>query len=439
MLNYRKVKCISEHETHLVDQDLSLQARELTNSVMLSFIPPLQHRSVSVFLGSEQFDAVTHSLKDLPFNLMMECLKEFIHENRGQIVLATNLDCREEVGRPQQRVVKVGNEFRHILYEGFMFIYFETERVVIQVDKNMPDEMIVRVMTNKSAGLLWDRWESYTQQHNYLRGQAFFADGEIIERNREYTWDDVFIPPATKLLLKTYIERFITNRQLLKELGVKGRRGIILAGPPGSGKTLIGKVLADTLTVSFLWVTPRQIQGGWSFKEIMTLARQVAPVVLFFEDLDLFAEERDRANWIGLGELMNQLDGAIENEDIITIATTNRLEVIETALRNRPGRFDRIIEIGSLDAECRRQMLQKLLRHVRIQPDDLGHLVDMTQEYTGAQLEELVNTLFIMAVNSEDEKRTKSPQDIVIDRSLITHALMEVNFEVKKQMGFQAA
>ena len=90
-----------------------------------------------------------------------------------------------------------------------------------------------------------------------------------------------------------------------------------------------------------------------SFDDFLSLARFVAPTVVFLEDLDLFAQDRQSKDWPGLGELMGQLDGAIDNEDIVTIATTNRLEVIEKALRNRPGRFDRVLRFDTMDEPIR--------------------------------------------------------------------------------------
>jgi ATP-dependent 26S proteasome regulatory subunit len=220
------------------------------------------------------------------------------------------------------------------------------------------------------------------------------------------------------------------------------RRGLILAGPPGTGKTLLGKVLADTLNVSFLWVSPRHVRNATSFQEIMSLARFVAPVVVFLEDLDLFAEEREGNKWMGLGELMNQLDGAVDNEDIVTIATTNRLDVIEKALRNRPGRFDRIVEIGALDERCRRELFAKLLSRSSISDGEMAHLISATTDYTGAQIQELANTIYILAVDDEKAAVSGGGSEggcITVDRQLIDRAVNEFRVERKARLGFHAA
>jgi cell division protease FtsH len=321
--------------------------------------------------------------------------------------------------------------------EGLMFLSFPDQRVVIEVHESPSREKTVHIMTGHDAGLFLDQWFAFSQLNNYLKGQAFFADGKIIERKKVYRWEDIVLPEATKRAIQIHVNQFLHNREALKKLGVKGRRGVILAGPPGTGKTLIGKILADTLEVSFIWVIPRHIEDIRSFGDILSLARHISPTVIFLEDLDLFAEERERGGLLGLGELMNQLDGAMDNEDIVTIATTNRLEVIEKALRNRPGRFDRVITIDTMDPPCRRRMLDKLLAKVDVAPETLHRLVHATDGYTGAQVEELVNTLFIHAVDTHSGGVDPATEGMLnLDRQ-VDSALQEMSQDGKNRMGFQ--
>ena len=149
---------------------------------------------------------------------------------------------------------------------------------------------------------------------------------------------------------------------------------------------------------------------------------------------------------------MNQLDGVVDNEDIVTIATTNRLEVIENALRNRPGRFDRVIEMDAMDSRCRKALLAKLLDGAAVSDHDMTHLIESTQDYTGAHLEELVNTLYIMAVQSEalrvrgpvslPEDGDPGPPDeprICLNRQAIDKALEDVQIQRHGRLGFHVA
>ena len=318
--------------------------------------------------------------------------------------------------------------------------YFGDESVVISasVEHAINDNlMIIEICSNGNAGDFAQRWKKYIYKDNYLRGQAFFADSEVIERERTYSWDDVCISQDIKLAIHTHVEVFLTKQKRLKALGLKGRRGLILAGKPGTGKTLIGKVLADTLPTSFIWVLPAHIQTPNSFKDIVSVARLVAPVVLFWEDIDLFAEDRNTHRWLGLGELMNQLDGAVDNEGIVTIATTNQLDVIENALRNRPGRFDRVVHIDDMDVESRTRLLRKLLSKAKIATKDFEYILDQTDGYTGAQVEEFVNTLYILAISDEDVSDDIANQTIIIDRNIIERAFKETAYMPREVLGFQ--
>jgi len=427
----------------LVDRELSPEAGQARIAVAMSLIDMVGRRAVAVFLGRDDYQKVEDVHRPLKSRLMLECLPGFVHERDGEIAYAVLLGEHGEVVNPIQTTVTVRGQTRVLLRAGHLFIHFPDERVVVSAEP-IPvfdgERFAICVRSNVDSVQFWKQWEQYVRQHNYLRGQAFFADGEIIERTRTYGWDDILLPEKTKDLIRTHVDGFLRNRPRLKALGVKARRGLILSGPPGTGKTLLGKVLADTLDASFMWVSPRHVKNASSFEEIMTVARLVSPVVLFLEDLDLFAEERDGNGWAGLGELMNQLDGAVDNEDIVTIATTNRLDVIEKALRSRPGRFDRVIEFGVMDELCRRKMLEKLLTKAVVCPADMDCLVAATADYTGAQIEELANTLFILTLDRADQQAGGNGHEKVpIDRRLIETALQEVQVERKMRLGFYAA
>lgn len=436
-------------QVSLKGENLTPAAEEARRILSLALIASPGRRPVAVFLGHEDYQKVETIVDELEGALMLECLPAFVHQQGGQIVMAFRFGNAGEVLNAIWRAVTVNGATRRYVAEGYLFIHSPHEKMVVSAEL-IPvqgrKKFRITLRGSGDSASFWRNWQDYTRRNNYLRGQAFFADGEIIERRRIYGWDDILLPEETKRIIRTHVDGFLRNRMWLKAVGVKARRGLIFSGPPGTGKTLTGKVLADTLDASFVWVCPRHVQFAVCFQEIMSVARLVSPAVVFLEDLDLFAEEREHNSGSGLGELMNQLDGAIDNEDIITIATTNRLDVIEKALRNRPGRFDRVIEFSAMDEYCRRRMLEKLLAHATLAPADMAHLVAVTSDYTGAQLEELTNTLYILGADSDDtpvaqveDGREASPRNISVDRRLIDTALQEVNVETRSRLGFHAA
>ena len=450
----------------LIDKDLTAEAERARRALVHSLIEPVGRRACAAFLETDDYAKVAETVGAVMGCLLLECLPRLVRELGGQIAFAGIFSDRSDAFlNPIQHTVQVAGETRPIVDVGYLFVHLPDEKVVVSSrceDTNAGLVYQLAVRSSRDSAAFFRRWRKFARENNYLRGQAFFADGEILQRRRAYSWDDIMLPPGVRRAIETHVEGFLRNRARLRALGVKPRRGLILEGPPGTGKTLLGKVLADTLEASFLWVSPRHVDHSPpAFAHILEVARFVAPTVLFLEDLDLFAEDRDVRSTMALGELMNQLDGAVDNEDVITIATTNRLEVVEKALRNRPGRFDRVLRLDALDEACRWRLLERLLSRAVISKDNLEHLVSATKDYTGAQLEELTNTLYILAVEryvdglrSGDgngdgpaaeagariaaEEAADAVAPMPIGRSLIAAALDEFRVELKARVGFSA-
>jgi hypothetical protein len=428
----------------LVDQVLSAQAAAAASNVRRSLINVASARTMAVFLERDDAVKILESFSRLEAYMMLECLSALVRQGQGEITLAARLGNDGEVYEAAQSTVNVAGQVRPLLRDGHLFIHFPNERLVVSAEPvggRGDDSMWIGVRSSIDSAGFFKRWQEFTRQHNYLRGRSFFADGEIIERDNPCTWDSILLSQAAKRMIQTHVQGFLKNRPRLRDLGVKCRRGLILSGPPGTGKTLLGKVLSSILGTSFMWVLPRHIVNQKSFHEMLSIARNVAPTVLFLEDLDLFAEEREGNKSLGLGELMNQLDGAQDNEDIVTIATTNRLDVIEKALRNRPGRFDRVVEIGPMDELCRRDMLTRLLSRASLEANDMAHLVAATEGYTGAQIAEVANTVYILALdgNNGDENNADADVPVLVGRNLIDAAVDEVRIERTGRLGFHVA
>jgi len=428
----------------LVDSDLTPEAQAARTAADLALIEPPGLRAVAVFLGRSDYEKVAEFHGDTMARLLMASLRVLVRQLGGRAVMArlfANGLRRDDPVNAIQTTVEVNGRAYAVLVSGHLFVHLPEEKIVVSVEPCDGGISRITVRSNRDSAAFFRKWKVFTQDHNYLRGQAFFADGEVITRQRRYSWDDILLPWEVRRAVETHVQGFLRNRRRLRGLGVKGRRGLILAGPPGTGKTLLGKVLADTLDCSFLWVSPRHIESPKSFQEILKVARFVSPTVLFLEDLDIYAVDRDAHGWLGLGELLNQMDGAVDNEDLVTIATTNRLEVIEKALRNRPGRFDRVLRLEEMDEACRRRMLERLLAKAAVLPEDLDRLVSETAGYTGAQVEELSNTIIIFAVDRPDATSGNGdgdPDAVRIDRSLIAAALEEIQVELKGRVGFHA-
>jgi hypothetical protein len=156
------------------------------------------------------------------------------------------------------------------------------------------------------------------------------------------------------------------RREAFRRNGVPFKRGIILHGAPGTGKTLVGKVLAGLKLATFIYVTAADMSGLESVRSIFDLARRLSPTILFFEDIDLFADDRSSyCSKAMLGEILAQLDGFESNDGLVFIATTNDLAAIDPAIRERPSRFDALIHLDLPSREARRNILLQNLPHNR--------------------------------------------------------------------------
>jgi transitional endoplasmic reticulum ATPase len=135
-----------------------------------------------------------------------------------------------------------------------------------------------------------------------------------------------------------------------------------------------------------------------------------------------------------LGELMNQLDGLVENHYVVVIATTNKVDALEKALRNRPGRFDRVIDIPPPDNAARLKMLELYANKHKMEDVNLAEIAEKTEKYTGAHIKELVNTAIITAI---DENSFDTEGMVILKQEYFTKNIAKVrNKKIQPAIGF---
>ena len=266
----------------------------------------------------------------------------------------------------------------------------------------------------------------FIHQNNIFRGQRITPSGGFMNV-AHYTWDDLILPEGSKETIRRNIVDIIEKQKLYEINGIAIKRGIMFYGPPGCGKTLTGKVLASQMKgVTFIWVTPTYVSSATSITQIYSLARELSPTIVFIEDVDLIAQDRsiDNNNPV-LCELLNQLDGIEENRGVITIITTNFPEVIEGALKDRPGRFDRRIEFGLPDAQTRQEMLLEMLSGRMLDPDgvNIEAVAAMCDGLTPSHLKEVINTAVMNAIDAESLTVTNLA---IIEQDHLTDAVTEI-------------
>jgi ATP-dependent 26S proteasome regulatory subunit len=206
---------------------------------------------------------------------------------------------------------------------------------------------------------------------------------------------------------------FDRHRAALKRLGQSTRKGVLLYGAPGTGKTHVIRYISSTLTDhTTVLITAEQVRN---LSRYMTLARTLQPSIVVLEDVDLIGRSREGMNSpnteVLLNRLLNEMDGLRADADILFILTTNRPEDIEDALASRPGRVDEAIEVPLPDDRCRQRLIALYGRSLAFADGAVAEAVSRSQGASAAFMKEMVRRLAQNSV-ARDSGREVSREDV---------------------------
>jgi len=395
------IECDESKDLIEIVTEVDLEGVEFAEEIKIDFIRGVDYRIMCRFLGATTVnDIKNHPYESVPLIslLLMESLTRFMESDDYRCVGELNFNREGDPIPPDKNVWTIKGKERPYTVVGFK--YFEKEKgkrknnVVFWVYYNPANEStnITCFTTNsKRSENIVRRLEIYTKEHNCLRGaklknvnvyQCSFSE---IENNPKYDWDNYYYPQDIKDLFELEIFGFLNDVEAYNKEGIN-KRGVMLYGRAGVGKTTLGHIIctyAPDYTV--VWITPEMInennRGMSSMKVLYRLADFVSPCVFMLEDLDLYGEDRDSGHGdMRLGALMNILDGVNSVNNSITVGTTNRIESIEKALKNRPGRFDRVVEIPPLDKDLRHTMFTQRLKGWKTTKETIDYIINETND-----------------------------------------------------------
>jgi len=265
---------------------------------------------------------------------------------------------------------------------------------------------------------------------------------EVFVEIPDVTWNDVGGLDIIKQELLEAVEWPMIYRKLIRKSKIKTPKGIFLYGPPGTGKTLLAKAVANESQANFISIKGPELLSKWvgesekGIREIFRKARQAAPCIIFFDEIDSIAPIRggelgdSHVTERVISQMLTELDGLEELRGVVVMAATNRPDIVDTALL-RPGRFDRLLYIPLPDRGSRLHILQIHTIYMQLAGDvNLLNLADITEGYTGADIALFVSAAALIAL---EEHISKYPNPEEADKNANDMKLFMKHFEESMQ------
>ncbi|MFH1308181.1 MAG: CDC48 family AAA ATPase [archaeon] len=296
----------------------------------------------------------------------------------------------------------------------------------LEEDEEIPQEMLEKLRITK---------KDFDDALKVVRPSAM---REVLVETPNIGWDDVGGLDKVKQELKEAVEWPLKHPDSFIKMGIRPPRGVLLYGPPGTGKTLLAKAVAKEAEANFIQVKGPSLLSMWvgkseeGVRKVFERARQVAPCIVFFDEIDSLASRRGadpshhRVTEQVLNQILAEMDGLEEMRNVLVIGATNRPDMLDPAIL-RPGRFDRIVLVPPPVKEGREEILKIHTKNMPLAKDvSINHLADKTEGYVGADIESLVREAAMLTLR----KDIKSKE---VNKKAFEEALKKVRASVSKE------
>ncbi|MFX1430926.1 MAG: CDC48 family AAA ATPase [Promethearchaeota archaeon] len=288
----------------------------------------------------------------------------------------------------------------------------------INLDEPIPSEIIQELRIKN---------DDFIQALNMIEPSAM---REVMVEIPDISWDDVGGLDDIKNELKEAVEWPLKYPKLFEKAGIRPLNGILLFGPPGCGKTLLAKAIATETKTNFITVKGPELFSKWvgesekSVRNIFRKARQAAPSIIYFDEIDAISSSRGISESTAVrdsivNQILVEMDGIENRKGIVVIASTNRPDMVDSALL-RPGRLDRLLYVRAPNIEERESILRVHTKNMPLAEDvSLKHVAQITEGYSGADLENVCREAGMQAIRenlTNLEKIEKKDFDFAISK-----------------------
>ncbi len=251
----------------------------------------------------------------------------------------------------------------------------------------------------------FDNWiQSRDRSNLHIR----VIDGDDIPYTKDNTWSDLFLPDSIKLEIKSLVENFLSSKDFYLKNKIPWKRGILLYGKPGNGKTSIIKTIMSTYNFKPVTISPGTNDDG--IREAFAYAEEQCPSLLYFEDLDSILERND------ISSFLNLMDGISAKNGLLVVATANEIKKLKASVTDRPSRFDRKFEIPLPDQQMAHTFLKKWFGNA-ISTKKCRELARYCERYEFSYA--YLKDLYISSMFEALSHNKKTPTEKDIDNALV--------------------
>jgi cell division protease FtsH len=347
---------------------------------------------------------------------------------------------------PEPFYVDVSTDYdtrQNLLMRGQLLIEKDDARFVVTVDVMPRYHATIQVHGPEKQK---DRIEAFVdgvisivKQENFYRGKKIEFAGRIHFLNVQgKSWHSIILDRDIKREIKANTVEFLRRGKHWLGFGIPQKRGVLLAGEPGTGKTLICKALmAEADGITCITTSAYTLCADDYITDLYEMAEDLSPCIVFIEDIDLIGLNREEYHYQhgpALLSLLNVLDGVEEKHEIVTVATTNNWEALDRAISQRPSRFDRVIRLSLPSLEERRELVSLLCQKIPVDVPTQDYISCKAEGCTPAQLQEIV---FGLAIEYRDESPQAPSLCLDISRDDIDRAISRINGRNRRRLGFE--